>query len=448
MQRKFDLLVYGASGFTGRLVARYLAQHAPPALRWGLAGRSSAKLSEIKAQCVALNPQLAELPVVLGEGEGEALRALVQSTTAVISTAGPFKLYGEPLLAACAESGTHYADITGETAWCEAMEAKYGARARATGAIIVPMCGLDSLPSDLGALFAVQQARQLHGGAGVASVTTYVLMRGSASGGTIATGRVTAADPVLSVRSRDPFLLVPRDAGGPQPAQLVLPLPDSTWPTWVPQLSAYATHGVMAALNVKVVRRSAALFACRGSALAAASGEPAAALPQRLRTPCALTASPYAYASAVPFGYAEYGVAHTWWSALLTKLGGLFIGALLFRPWFFACVARYLPKPGEGPSDASIARGWFDYYSVARVEGGEGRAVCIKVSGGDPGYGDTAKMLSEVGVMLGLASGRLPAAAFGAGFLTPATALGLPLVKRLHETVRGGRSRLRAGAQL
>jgi short subunit dehydrogenase-like uncharacterized protein len=380
---KLDLVVYGASGFTGRLVARYLAQHAPPTLRWGLAGRTLDKLEAIKSECVSLNPSLAALvPLILGDGA--TIGAVAASAVAVISTAGPFSLYGEPLLAACAEQGTHYADITGETAWVEAMEAKYGARARATGAIIVPMCGLDSLPSDLGALFAVERARQRCSGAGVSSVTTYIQMRGGVSGGTIATGRAIAAHPVLSVRSRDPFLLVPASEGH-APSQLVAPLPDSTWPAWVPTLQAYATHVVMAALNVKVVRRSAGLFACRGAALAAATGEAAAALPRRLAAPSELTASPYAYSRAAPFGYSEYSVVRSYLSALLAKVAGVVIGALLFQPWVFACVSGWLPKQGQGPSDASIAKGWFHYYVLARTEEAVPRTVAIKVSGGDPG---------------------------------------------------------------
>lgn len=300
-------------------------------------------------------------------------------------------MYGEPLLAACIQNGSHYADITGETAWCERMEEKYGAEAKRTGSIVIPMCGLDSIPSDLGCFFAVQEARRRCEGAGVSSVRCYVTMKGTVSGGTIASGRAIAGDPGLAARSRDPFLLVPKHSPPTQPhppSTLVTPTPDSTWPTFVGELQAYASHGVMAALNTRVVRRSAALFALLGREGKIVSGGAAPGLaPLPLSTTASsLALSPYAYSlQGTPFDYGEYSLMRSWWAAFTTKLGGLIIGALLFRPWFFPLVAGSLPKPGEGPSDETIAKGWFSYYILAKTQEPVPRTVAVKVSGGDPG---------------------------------------------------------------
>ena len=382
-------------------------------MTWGLGGRSLERLAAIRGELVSLNPALSALPLVVGFGDsaGDVARA----ARAVVSTAGPFMLYGEPLLAACVAAGTHYADITGETAWVEQMKGRYEAAAKASGALIVPMCGLDSMPSDLGALFAVEAARAAHGaGASVTSVVTYTILKGGASGGTIASGRAMGARPELVAAARDPLCLAPAGA-----APLLRPLPDSTWPTWVPEARQWATHGIMAALNTRVVRRSAALWAGAGR--------------------------PYA-AAGTPFAHGEYAVVRTWFAALLTKVVGVLLGALLFRPWFFPAVARWLPAPGEGPSDAQIARNWFVYLVKATVApgggggGGGGGApahVWARIQGGDPGYGETAKMLAEAGVLLASPAGALAAlpgkAVFGGGFLTPATAFGGALTQRLHE---------------
>jgi len=338
-------------------------------------------LRQLREELILLNPALGNLPIIVGAGS--TIDEVAKSARAVVSTAGPFSLYGEPLLAACVERGTHYADITGETAWVERMCKRYGARAKETGSIVVPMCGLDSIPSDLGALFAVETARKVCGGVGVRSVTTYVAMKGSVSGGTIASGKAIAADPELAARSRDPFLLVPTGEGLPSPSTLVSPEPDTAWPTWVPHLGAYASHGVMAALNTRVVRRSAGLFALQGRELAQGdSGVLGLPTPQVPVTP---GSSPFAYSSSLPFSYSEFSIHRTWWSALMTKVGGLLIGALLFKPFFFPLVAGSLPKPGEGPSDADIAKGWFHYFILAETEEVLPRTVAVRVSGGDPG---------------------------------------------------------------
>ena len=391
-----DLVVYGASGFTGRLVARYLAISAPEGLKWALGGRNEAKLAEVRAELCTLNPSLKELPLVVGEGS--TIDVIAKSARAVISTAGPFSLYGEPLLAACVERGTHYADITGETAWVERMAARYESRAKETGSLVIPMCGLDSIPSDLGAFFAVETARKVCGwGVPVRSVTTYVAMKGSVSGGTIASGKAIASDPELASRSRDPFLLVPQGRGLPSAHQLVSPEPDTLWPTWVPALRAYASPGVLAALNTRVVRRSAGLFATHkglAGAAAAKGGPGVLCLPTAQETGPKATGggggtastSPYAYSSAAtPFAYSEFSVHRSWWSAFTTKLGGVLIGALLFKPYFFPLVAGSLPKPGEGPSDEAISKGWFHYFILAETEETPTRTVAVKVSGGDPG---------------------------------------------------------------
>jgi len=295
------------------------------------------------------------------------------------------------------------------------MEARYGADAARTSSIIVPMCGFDSVPSDLGALLAVRHARRALG-ARCAAVDTYVEMHGGVSGGTIATGRATAADAALAAATREPLLLVPAAA-----AARVAPLRDGARGAhWVAPLGRYGTHNVMAVLNTRVVRRSAALFAQRGAE--AEYSSPAA-----------------------PFAYSEYSCARTWLGAMGGEAGGALLGALLFRPWFFPLVRGLLPAPGGGPPDAALPRHWFRYWCLAATEEAAPRRLALRVTGPDP-YVATAQAAAEAA--LALVAGRPP----GGGFFTPATApsLGEGLAERLRrvgwgfDVVEGGDEGLRA----
>jgi short subunit dehydrogenase-like uncharacterized protein len=157
-QRQYDIVIFGATGFTGGLTAEYLAHHAPASLRWALAGRNRGKLEAVRSRLTALRPTLKDLPLIEADvGAPPSLRAVAESTRVVITTVGPYLLHGEPLVAACAAAGTDYVDLTGEPEFVDRMWLKYHEQARQTGARIVHACGFDSIPHDLGVLFTVQQ---------------------------------------------------------------------------------------------------------------------------------------------------------------------------------------------------------------------------------------------------------------------------------------------------
>jgi short subunit dehydrogenase-like uncharacterized protein len=433
----YDVVLYGV-GFTGRLTALYLARRAaslPRTFTWALAARSRDKLEALRAELAATcGPSFASLPLIVAAADAAGAATVASRARCVLAAAGPFVLCGEPLIAACASRGVHYADATGETHWVADMIARHGAAARTSRAIIVPFSGFDSVPSDLGALHCVAAARRA--GTQLASITAVARMRGALSGGTVATAAAMSADPRARAAAADPLLLVP-GASRAVRAALAAPLPDGELPSREPALgaAAFTQPHLMAAINTRVVRQSAALFAAHSAALArAASAEPAlaAALP-------APSAGGYAYApGGTPFAYRERALARSWLGALLATLFGRIVSFALLPP-FAPLVRRFLPAPGAGPSDVAMARNSFKLYFVGtRAAEAAGAPVVTCVSGPDA-YLATAVSLAETGVLLAEASrggaaalDRLPAAAFGYGFLTPATSLGMLLVERLR----------------
>jgi short subunit dehydrogenase-like uncharacterized protein len=432
--RAYDLLVYGATGFTGRLVARYLVAKAPPTLRWGIAGRDEAKLRAIAAELADLrratgsssasSSSAQEIGIVVGGGETAS--NVARSARVVVSTAGPFALFGEPLLAACVREGTDYVDITGETLWVSQMLDKYGAEAAAKGVCIVPMSGFDSVPADLGTFFVVDHVRRTLN-VPVAEVCGYMAGKGNVSGGTIASALNLATHPERR-KAASRTLLVPSTPGGPAPSTLVAPLSDFRSPFFVNLFRQFAAFFVMAPVNTRVVRRSAALFALQGHKLGPAPSNSLAALPSA-STP-ATASSSHAYSTA-PFRYTEYMLVRSRFQAWTMTLGiGLF-GLLSSVPGFIPLIRRFLPKPGQGPSEKTMASSWFHYYLVARTEEANPRTVIGRVRGGDGGYEETSKMIGEAGMALALQRASLPGTALGGGFLTPATCFGRVLVDRL-----------------
>lgn len=439
MPRPYDLILYGV-GYTGRLTARYLARAAPPTLKWALAARNASKLETLRAELLRDFPSLSALPVMVADSDAQGATLVASSARVVISTAGPFALCGSELIGACARLGTHYADATGETFWAREMEIQHGAAAKASRAIIVPLSGFDSVPSDLGTLFVVEAARAQNDR--VDSVLAVAHMRGSLSGGTTATAFNMAASPDARSASADPLLLVPGESAAAR-AELAAAVPDVRSPERVPSLGAsvWTTNHVMASINTRVVRRSAALFRSQGEALRAGSIAGSAALRSALPRPLPNAGNgkdDYAF-SLAPFAYDERALTRSWWSAFTRNTMAKVISIAL-SPLFAPCVRPLLPKQGEGPSDADAAKCWFKLFLVGHKEGTPVDAdpiVCC-VSGADP-YVATGHSLAETGLLLVEASVNdkiedLPASAFGYGFLTPATALGLKLVDRLNAT--------------
>lgn len=393
-ERRFELVLFGATGFTGRLVAEYLTRKAAgTGLRWAIAGRTREKLERVRAELVAIDAAAAEIAIVVGDAHDEAaMTALARETTAVCTTVGPYLEHGAALVAACAAAGTAYCDLTGETPFIRQSIDRHHAQAQETGARIVHACGFDSVPSDLGVL--VHQ-RETEGrlGRGAKEVTSLFEVRGAFSGGTVASmmGLFDLARKDRAVRRvlADPYALDP--AGLPK-----VRTRDLRGPGYDRALGKFTAPFVMAAINTRVVRRSHALL-----------GRPWGddfVYDERMALPG--SASGAAMAVAVTAGLA----------------GAI---AAVQVPFLRKQIEARLPKPGEGPSDEQRAKGRYRVRLHGEVDGR--RLVTTFSDQMDPGYDGTAKLIGEAA----LALATDPPASEG-GVLTPATALGFGYVERLR----------------
>ena len=393
--RTHDLVVYGATGFVGRLLASHLARAAPADLRIALAGRSRSRLEQVRGDLPAA---ARDWPLVEADSTDEAsLAAMAASTRVLATTVGPYLRYGLPVVEACARAGAHSADLTGEVLFVRRAIDRTDAVARETGARIVHACGYDSIPSDLCALLLAERARA-DGAGGLRDVQLVATARGGFSGGTVDSvraqfeelGRDSAArrlvgDPFALSPDRDaePDTRQPRDAGPPSRT------PDGRW----------TAPFVMAPFNTRIVRRSSALQGWaygRGLRYGEAMG-------------CGRGLAGAAAATAVTAGLAGFAAAMT-------------------LPPTRAVLDRVLPEPGAGPDERTRARGWFRMVVDATTQSGR-RYRATAAGQGDPGYAATAVMLGETALALALEGDRLPRRA---GSLTPATALGSVLVERLR----------------
>jgi short subunit dehydrogenase-like uncharacterized protein len=394
MSRTHDLIVWGATGFTGRLVAEYLVTRHPE-VRFALGGRSRERLEAVKRE-LSSHGEVAGVSVVVGDPSSLASMVEVASSTRVVAaTAGPFMRYGRELVRACAAAGTHYADITGEPTFVRAAIDELHETAREKGARIVPCCGFDSIPSDLGVLTAHHALAER--GSAIRSAELYLVkMRGGASGGTATTMLMLSAeaarDPAVRALLADPHALDP--SGGPRAeTREVFRASRGANGEWTAPF-------LMRAINARVVRRTNAL-------LDYAYGES------------------FTYDERIVVGRGP--LAHVRASAL--ALGLRFgVPALGIGP-VRALATRVLPKPGEGPSREARERGRFVGEVRAKGTGGATVRVTIR-SEQDPGYGETAKMLGEAALALAFDEARLPRRA---GVLTPASGIGMPLVERLRK---------------
>lgn len=398
--RPYDLVLFGATGFTGSLVAEYLAGHAPPSLRWALAGRSREKLEAVRQSLGMAQPRLAELPLLVADSHDRAsLDRVAQEARVVCTTVGPYALHGAELVAACVDAGTHYCDLTGEVHFIRRMIDAHHERAQQTGARIVHCAGFDSIPSDLGCLMLQEHALATFGAP--CNVVRFSLTknRGGVSGGTVAS-MLNLLDEARRDRSvlrtvGHPYALNPQgEQTGPDGS-------DQRGIGWDADAGAITAPFVMAAINTRVVRRSNALFGYRyGRDFSYSEVTSLPASPKGALTAAGLT-----------FG-----------------LGGLLLAANV--PPLRRALEKRLPKPGEGPSRRARERGFFEVElrGTGTRPSGEPFEVRGVVAGTqDPGYGETAKMLGESALCL--ASDALSSAG---GVLTPAVALGMTLVNRLR----------------
>ncbi len=390
--RDFDLVLYGATGFTGHQAARYLAAHAPAGVRWAIAGRDDRKLHALARELAAAGPSRPAATLRADAGQPASIQAMVERTRVVASTAGPFARWSDPVVAACAQARTDYADITGETPWVRRLIERHHARAADDGTRLVPLCGFDSIPSDLGAWMVVDSVRREWQQPTRSVRSAFRLGGGGLNGGTFASA-LTMAEQGEAGALEDPLLLVPSGAR----AQVVDRRPrrragkDEALDAWLAPF-------VMAPINQQVVLRSAALWAERGAPYG-----PAFAYDEglELKRPVA--------AMAVAVG---------------TRVGDRLLRSRVGR----GLVRRLAPSPGQGPSEEQMNRGWFRVRLLGEAQDGR-RALGELSCQGDAGNRATVLMLCESALALALDRDRLPP---GGGVLTPATALGPVLLERLR----------------
>jgi short subunit dehydrogenase-like uncharacterized protein len=376
--REFDIVLFGATGFTGGLTAEYLARTMPSGGRWALAGRNQGKLEAVRDRLTGIDAKLAGLPLLKADtADDDSLEFLASRARVVITTVGPYVEYGEPLVAACAAHGTDYVDLTGEPEFIDRMYVQHHAEAERTGARIVHACGFDSIPHDLGALFTVKQLPE-----GVPlSVRGVVRANGMVSGGTFASAltqfsRASKMRAASAARRR----VEPRPAGGRRVrSSAKRPHHDKDAGMWLIP---------MPTIDPFVVRRSAAALERYGPDFSYAH---------------------YAGVKRLPVAVGGMGA-----------VGALMVGAQV--PPLRRFLMSRLPQ-GEGPNEARREKHWF---SVRFVGEGGGRRVETEVSGGDPGYTETAVMLSESAMSLAFDDNPT-----SAGQVTTAVAMGDNLIDRL-----------------
>lgn len=391
MTRDYDIIVWGASGFTGKLVTAYLAtEQAASNLKWAVAGRNVEKVRQTIGED--------DIPIIQADSEDQAsIEALVQQTRVILTTVGPYARYGSGLVAACAAHGTHYCDLTGEVHWMREMISAHQASAVASGARLVHTCGFDSIPSDMGVYFLQQQMLAKHG---VPAQQIKFRLRGTSggvSGGTIdsmmAMVEKAREDKTILKQLADPYVLNDSSRGTDGPERMSAFF-DDDFDAWVGPF-------VMAGVNTKVVRRSNELLAH------------------------------------------QYGTDFQYSEGTLTRRGaGGFLGATGLGVGSGAVAAlvslgptrsllqKVLPKPGEGPSEDAINNGYFHIEMLGKHPGDPSKNMRVEVKGDkDPGYGSTAKMIAESA--LALAQDELT---IGGGFWTPASALGDSLLRRLPQS--------------
>lgn len=376
--QEFDIIIYGASGFTGRLVAEYLNRQygTDTSLKWAMAGRSETKLATVRDE-MGLP---ADTPLVTADANDTAsLEEMARRARIIITTVGPYQLYGESLVAACAETGTDYVDLCGEPIWMRQMIEKYETKAMETGARIVFSCGFDSIPSDLGILLLQDKAKEMFG-APLPRVKGRVRkMQGTFSGGTAASLKASMsaiqADPSLMQHMINPYSLAPGFTGPQQPKGMK-PEHDETLDMWVAPF-------IMAAINTKNVHRSNAMMNHAYGA-------------------------DFLYDEMMVTGPGETGKAMAEAIASDNPLA-----------------REDGPKPGEGPSKVEREAGHYDILYIGLGQNGERLDVAV-TGDKDPGYGSTSKMLAESAICLIRECEETPG-----GIWTTAPAMGHKLIKRL-----------------
>ena len=396
----YDLVVFGATGFVGRILCGYLLSQvgASDSIRWAIAGRSKAKLETLAAE---LGNKGDRLPYIVADATDEtSLKKLCAQTRVVISTVGPYALHGEPLVKACADTGTDYCDLTGEPQWIRQMIERYSIAAQGSGAHIVHCCGFDSIPSDLGVHYLQQQAQQRFGQPCHRIKMRVKSAQGGVSGGTVASGvnliQSARLDPELRQELDNPYSLCSETPQSSAHPPALVPV------QYDPDFQEWVSPFVMAAINTRIVLRSNALMNYPYS-------------------------KSFQYEEAVLTGDNAAG----WLTAkgLSAALSGSAV-AMAFSPTRWLLENTIIPKQGEGPSQASQEEGFYDlrFWGVT----GKGENIEIKVVGDrDPGYGSTSKILGQTGLCLAESFAETDKPG---GFWTPASMFGSVLIERLEKS--------------
>ncbi|MEP3421640.1 MAG: saccharopine dehydrogenase NADP-binding domain-containing protein [Erythrobacter sp.] len=392
--KPFDIIVYGATSFVGQIITQYMHdQFNDGSISWAIAGRSQSKLQQVSDE-IGLNG----VEMIVADASDEAaLTALCDRTKVIMSTVGPYALYGDTLVKVCVENGTHYCDLTGEAQWIRKMQLRHEEAAKQSGARIVHCCGFDSIPSDLGVHFLQRNAVKAFGQTCDRIDMRVIKMKGGASGGTIASMinlvKEASADPELRRELKDPYSICPKDHGFTVRQRDVKMEYDAEFGGWIAPF-------VMAAINTRVVHRSNAL-----------SGNN--------------YGDEFRYEEAMATGDGSKGKRMARLSSV--GMGALMVG-MAVPPVRWLLEKTVLPKPGEGPSPKEQLEGGYDMMFLGTTAKGE-KIRCRVTGDRDPGYGSTAKMLSQAAVCL---ANDVPADTPG-GFWTPATIFGDTLITKLED---------------
>jgi short subunit dehydrogenase-like uncharacterized protein len=386
MQKNIDIIIYGATGFTGQLCVKYF-QSLNTKVKWAIGGRNLEKLQKVAED------NKTEVEILIADSHDEnALDNLTSRAKVILSTAGPFHRYGSKLVASCVKNNTHYVDITGENFWVKGLIEKHHEEASLKGTRIIPSCGFDSIPSDLGTYFSAKTL-----GKPIKRIESFHSYEGGASGGTLETmfsmGELDLGDDLT-----DPFLLNPKNSYSDEQKLLSS---DKVGIAKKTEINAWSGPFIMAIANTRVVRRTEALLASRQES----------------------------YGS--NFTYQEHAFHKSWLGAIksliLTGLSVLILLSPLKR-----LVKPFLPKPGEGPSESVQENGWFDCKYIVDADDGT-RSVFNMHGKGDPGYKVTSKLVSECAICLIEDEESLPGGKEYGGVLTSASGLGNPLILRLSK---------------
>jgi short subunit dehydrogenase-like uncharacterized protein len=399
MMHEHDIVVFGATGFTGGLVAEYLVARGLGSVRLALAGRDLGKLEQVRSSLTTLDPRAAELPLLQADSSNPpSLYALAARTKVVCTTVGPYAKYGEHVVAACAAHGTHYCDLTGEPQFVRRMIDRYDEAARSTGARIVTCCGFDSIPSDIGTFMLYRAFEERLGR--LRRVRNFLRhARGGLGGGTVASALnivdEASRDPEVRKMLVDPYSLYPRgEPPGPDDREQMGARRDA-------DLGAWTAPFIMALINAKIVRRSNALL-----------GFP--------------YGREFRYDESVRIGPGVSGMLSAALFSTTFAVGALAMSITPLR----RIAMRRLAKPGSGPSKAVRERGHFGFELIG--DGVDGNGAPLQLRGrirgvGDPGYGGTSMMLGESALALALDPLDSPG-----GIRTPASTMGDALLRRLR----------------